>query len=231
VHRDAGSKSIISVKGFQRSSNNYIDDTEVEVQRRVVSGLEWGLNHRASWGAGSVDAYVNYRRGTGAWGSLRAPEEAFGEGTSRMKLWLLGATVQQSFTAGMQRLQYTGAWRAQQNKTSLTPQDRFAIGGRFTVRGFDGLSVLSAERGWLIRNDIATPITTQIQAYVGVDTGHVAGPSAEQLAGQNLTGGAVGLRGQWARVQYDVFIGKPLRKNERFKTSNSTAGFSLSMSM
>lgn len=231
VYRDAVSKSIISVKGFQRSSNNYIDDTEVEVQRRVVSGLEWGLNQRASWGTGSVDVYVNYRRGTGAWGSLPAPEEAFGEGTSRMKLWLLGATVQQSFTAGMQRLQYTGAWRAQQNKTPLTPQDRFAIGGRFTVRGFDGLSVLSAERGWLIRNDIAAPITTQIQAYVGVDTGHVAGPSAAQLAGQNLTGGAVGLRGQWARVQYEVFIGKPLRKNESFKTSNSTAGFSLSMSM
>ena len=231
MHRDAVGKTSMSLKGFQRTSNNYIDDAEVEVQRRVVGGLEWGLSHRRSWSGGSLDANVNYRRGTGAWGSRAAPEEAFGEGTSHMKLWLLDATVQQSFAAGEQRLQYTGNWRAQQNRTPLTPQDRFAIGGRFTVRGFDGMTVLSAERGWLLRNEISTPITAQIQAYLGVDTGHVSGPSAAQLVGQSLTGGVLGLRGQWARVQYEVFMGKPLSKPDHFKTSSSTAGFSISFSI
>jgi hemolysin activation/secretion protein len=231
LHRDAVGKTSISLKGFQRASNNYIDDAEVEVQRRVVGGLEWGLNHRKSWNGGSLDANVNYRRGTGAWGTLPAPEEAFGEGTSRMKLWLLDASVQQTIAAGEQRLQYSGTWRAQQNRTPLTPQDRFAIGGRFTVRGFDGLAVLSAERGWLIRNEISTTLPQQIQGYIGIDTGHVAGPSAAQLVGQSLTGGVMGLRGQWARVQYEVFMGRPLSKPDRFKTSNSTAGFSLSTSL
>lgn len=231
LQRDAVGKTSISLKGFQRSSNNYIDDAEVEVQRRVVGGLEWGLNHRRSWSGGSLDANVNYRRGTGAWGSLPAPEQAFGEGTSHMKLWLLDATVQQAFPVGGQRLQYTGTWRAQQNRTPLTPQDRFAIGGRFTVRGFDGMSVLSAERGWLMRNEISTPIRPQIQAYLGVDTGHVSGPSAAQLVGQSLTGGVLGVRGQWARVQYEVFMGKPLSKPEHFRTSSSTAGFSISFSI
>ncbi len=102
LQRDAVGKTSISLKGFQRSSNNYIDDAEVEVQRRVVSGLEWGLNHRRSWNGGSLDTNLNYRRGTGAWGSLPAPEEAFGEGTSHMKLWLLDATVQQAFPVGGQ---------------------------------------------------------------------------------------------------------------------------------
>jgi hemolysin activation/secretion protein len=231
LHRDAVGKTSASLKGFQRSSNNYIDDTEVEVQRRVVSGLEWGLNHRRSWSGGSLDANVNYRRGTGAWGSLPAPEEAFGEGTSRMRLWLLDATLQQSFAVVGQRLQYTGQWRVQYNQTPLTPQDRLAIGGRFTVRGFDGLSVLSAERGWLLRNEVATPLTEQLQGYVAVDTGHVSGPSAANLVGQNLTGGVLGLRGQWGRVQYEVFVGKPLSKPEHFKTSSSTAGFSVSWSL
>lgn len=231
LHRDAAGKTSTSLKGFQRSSNNYIDDAEVEVQRRVVGGLEWGLNHRRSWQGGSLEANTNYRVGTGAWGSLPAPEQAFGEGTSRMRLWLLDTTVQQGFALAGQRLNYTGNWRGQYNKTPLTPQDRFAIGGRFTVRGFDGLSVLSAERGWLLRNEVSMPLTAQLQGYVGVDTGHVSGPSAANLVGQSLTGGVLGLRGQWSKVQYEVFVGKPLSKPEHFKTSASTAGFSLSMSL
>lgn len=234
IHRDAVGKTSLSLKGFQRSSNNYIDDAEVEVQRRVVAGLEWGLNHRSSWSGASLEANANYRMGTGAWGSLPAPEEAFGEGTSRMRLWLLDAAVQQSFALAGQPLNYSGSWRGQYNKTPLTPQDRLSIGGRFSVRGFDGLSVLSAERGWLLRHEISTALSPQLQGYVGIDTGRVGGPGAAKLAGRSLTGAVLGLRGQLGstnRVQYEVFIGKPLSKPDHFKTSSSTAGFSLSMSL
>lgn len=233
LHRDAAGKTSISLKGFQRASNNYIDDAEVQVQRRVVGGLEWGLNHRRSWSGGSLEANANYRLGTGAWGSLPPPEEAFGEGTSRMRLWLLDATAQQFFSVGEQSVSYTGNWRAQHNQTPLTPQDRFAIGGRFTVRGFDGLSVLMAERGWLLRNEFSTSMGNGHQAYIGIDTGQVGGPSAANLVGTQLTGGVLGVRGQLgqsARVQYDFFVGKPFRKPEQFKTSATTAGFSASVS-
>ncbi len=36
----------------------------------------------------------------------------------------------------------------------LITQDRFSIGGRYTVRGFDGETTLIGERGWLLRNDL-----------------------------------------------------------------------------
>jgi hemolysin activation/secretion protein len=231
VHRDAVGKTSLSLKGFERTSNNFIDDTEVEVQRRVVAGLEWSLGHRRSWNAGSLDANANYRRGTGARGSLPAPEEKFGEGTSRMRLWLLDATLQQSFELAGQRLQYTGEWRGQFNRTALTPQDRFSIGGRFTVRGFDGLSVLSAERGWLLRNEVAMSVPGGLRLYAGVDTGHVGGPSADTLVGTSFTGGVLGLRGQLPHLQYEVFVGRPLGKPDHFRTSHSAAGFNLGMSL
>jgi filamentous hemagglutinin len=38
----------------------------------------------------------------------------------------------------------------------LLPQDLFSIGGRQTVRGFDGNSVLSGDQGWLVRQEIST---------------------------------------------------------------------------
>lgn len=237
IQRDSAGKTTLSLKGFQRRSNNYINDEEVAPQRRIVSGMEWGLGHRRAYAQGTWDANLGYRVGTGAWGALRAPEEAYGEGTSRMRLWLMDGALQHAFSWLGQRWAYSATWRGQYNTTPLTPQDRLAIGGRFTVRGFDGLSVLSAERGWLVRNEISSGLGPHIQGYLGLDTGQVAGPSAAQLVGQSLTGGVLGVRGQfgpigrWGRVQYEVFVGQPLSKPERFKTAATTTGFSMSWSL
>lgn len=228
IHRDNAGKTTVSLKGFQRRSNNYIDDTEVEVQRRVVSGLEWGLGHRRSWYGGSLDANVNYRRGTGAWGSLPSPEDAFGEGTSRMRLWLLDAAVQWPFELAHRNLTLGSTWRGQYNQTPLTPQDRLSIGGRYSVRGFDGLSVLSAERGWVWRNDIALEITPGVQLYAGLDRGFVTGPAAKTLVGQSLTGLVFGFRGQYNKLQFDAFAGQPLQQPAQFHTASNTTGFSMS---
>ena len=230
IQRDSAGKTSISLKGFQRKSNNYVDDTEVEVQRRVVGGLELGLNHKRALGQATLDGNFGYKRGTGAWSTQAAPEEAFGEGTSRMQLWLADANISLPFTAGQQNWTYNGSWRAQFNRTPLTPQDRMAIAGRYTVRGFDGLNILSAERGWVVRNEMVTPIQAQTQFYAGIDYGQVNGPSAAALVGNRLTGGVVGLRGQAQKFQYDVFIGAPIQKPDRFKTSSYTVGFSMSVS-
>ncbi|MCL6484313.1 MAG: hypothetical protein I4O49_09050, partial [Janthinobacterium lividum] len=43
-------------------------------------------------------------------------------------------------------------------------------------------------------------------------------------------GGFVGLRGQWLGVQYDAFVGWPVRKPELFRTAGHTAGFNLNSS-
>jgi hemolysin activation/secretion protein len=230
VQRDSAGKTTVSLKGFQRRSNNYIDDTEVEVQRRVVGGLEWGLGHRRAIDRVTLDANLTYRAGTGAWGALPAPEEGFGEGTSRMRLWLLDANVQWPFQAAQQSWTWNSNWKGQYNKTPLTPQDRFSIGGRFTVRGFDGLNVLTAERGWLWRNELSVAAMQGTQIYVGLDHGHVGGASAQNLVGKNLTGLVLGWRGQYKNLQFDVFAGRPLRKPDFFKTASETAGFSLSVS-
>jgi hemolysin activation/secretion protein len=75
------------------------------------------------------------------------------------------------------------------------------------------------------------PIPGGLRAYGGVDTGHVGGPSAGTLVGTSLTGAVLGLRGQLPHLQYEVFVGTPLRKPELFKTSGHAAGFSLAMSL
>ena len=110
-----------------------------------------------------------YRRGTGAFRAMPAPEEDFGEGTSRMQVITADAQWLIPFQLGAQRARYIGSWRAQWNRTPLAPQDRFSIGGRYTVRGFDGELTLMGERGWVLRNEIGLPVGAGQELYAGAD--------------------------------------------------------------
>jgi hemolysin activation/secretion protein len=231
VHRDAVSKTSLSFSGFSRKSRNFIDDTEVQVQQRSVGGLELGVNHRRYLGQATVEANLNYKRGTGAFKSLVAPEEAFGEGTSRFKLLTADINYSLPFKVGDQPINYNSSWRAQWNRSPLTPQDRLSIGSRYSVRGFDGESSLSAERGWTWRNDWTFPLgQSGQQLYFGLDYGRVSGPSSIFLVGQELAGATLGLRGGYQGLQYEIFIGAPVHKPQFFRTANTTVGFNLSYS-
>ncbi len=226
VHRDATSKTTLHAKAFARQSRNFIDDTEVEVQRRRVGGWQLGVGHRAFVGPGTLDLNLSYRRGTGAFGSLPSPEEAFGEGTSRFALVQASAQWQWPFKLGRQPWQYGGHWRAQAHRTPLAPQERFAIGGRHTVRGFDGESSLSAESGWTWRNELSAPLgASGTSAFAGLDHGQVHGPSAQRLIGTRLTGAVVGLRGNAGDVQFELFAGWPIHKPDGFRTAHAALGF------
>ncbi|MDB0572598.1 ShlB/FhaC/HecB family hemolysin secretion/activation protein [Ralstonia solanacearum] len=230
-YRDAVRKTSAYVRGWVRSSANFIDDTEIEVQRRRTAGWEIGLNHREFIGAATLDANVAYRKGTGMLSSLPAPEEAFEEGTSRPSLITVDAQLSVPFAVASQRLRYTTAWRGQWNRTPLVPQDRFSIGGRYTVRGFDGENTLIGDRGWLVRNDLGWALGNSGQElYAGVDYGEVGGQSTRLLIGQHLAGAVLGLRGGYKGLFWDVFVGTPLSKPEGFRTSHTTAGFNVSWS-
>jgi hemolysin activation/secretion protein len=159
---------------------------------------------------------------------MPAPEEAFGEGTSRMRIITADLGLNLPFQLGDQQLRYAGLWRAQWNRTPLTPQDMFAIGGRFTVRGFDGESSLMGDRGWLVRNDLGWVLgASGAELYAGIDYGQVGGLFVDQLVGTRLAGGVLGLRGGYRGLAYDVFVGASIHKPQGFRTASVTTGFNL----
>jgi len=237
LRRGAGSKTSASLKAFARASNNYIDATEVEVQRRRTGGWEAGLQHTHYLGQATLESQIHYRRGTGAFGALRAPEETFGEGSSRMRLTHASLSLLTPLAVGSMQWHYSGQLRAQWEGTPLTPQDRFCIGGRYTVRGFDGVQNLCADQGQLLRNEISLPVGDySLQVFGGIDMGRVSGANSAYLVGKQLTGAVIGLRGAWqtgphGALQYELFVGKPLRRPEGFETARTTAGFSLAFNI
>lgn len=229
--RDATSKTSTSIKGWHRTSSNFIDDTEVLVQRRATTGWSADLTHRHFFGAKTLDVTLDFKKGTRAFDALPAPEEAFGEGTTQVSILTLNAQLDVPFEVDGNRLRYTASWRQQWNYTRLTSQDRFSIGNRYTVRGFDGELTLMGERGYVWRNDLSLALPPMgAELYLGLDYGHTSGPATEHQLGRSLAGGALGLRGSYLGVSYDVFVGQALYKPKGFKTASPVAGFSLNWS-
>jgi len=230
LYRDGQRRTSAYVRAYLRSSRNFINDVEVGLQRRRTAGYEIGINHREYIGANTLNASFAWRRGTGAFNSLAAPEDAFGEGASRPSLYTADISLNVPFRFGAQKFIYNGQVRWQENKTPLVPQDRFFIGGRYTVRGFDGEQVFSSDRGWLVRNDVSAALGNSGQSvYLGLDYGEVDGQSSDILLGKHLAGGVVGLRGAYKKLSYDVFMGKPISKPEGFRTAKTVYGFNLNL--
>lgn len=231
LHRSGSQKTTLTADVLARETRNYVDDTEVGVQRRQTAGWRLGLQHRHYIGQASVDAGVSYQRGTRWFGAQPAPEEYFGEATALGKILQLNAALDLPFEIGSQRLRYNVQYLRQISNTPLTPQDQFAIGNRWSVRGFDGERTLNASHGWYVRNDLgwSTPLPNQ-ELYLGADYGEVGGYSSDPLIGKHLTGGVVGLRGSAFNTGYDLFAGTPFSKPDGFHTSSLTLGFNLNWS-
>ena len=233
LYRDSKRKTTVTVGGWYRESKNFINDVEVESQRRKTAGWKASLDHTEYLSNATLTGNITYKRGTGAFNAMRAPDEQFGEAFTRVGIFQANASLQVPFKVGQQNLQYLVEWRSQYSRKPLTPQDRFSIGNRYTVRGFDGEQTLMADNGFLVRNEISGSIPKlPMQWYSGIDYGEVGGKTAYEpnpLLGTSLMGMVVGLRGQVLKsVSYDVFVGTPLKKPDHYKTDKVTTGFSLS---
>ncbi|TKI20238.1 ShlB/FhaC/HecB family hemolysin secretion/activation protein, partial [Bacillus pumilus] len=140
------------------------------------------------------------------------------------------ANLSVPFAVGQQPFVYVGTVHGQYTNNTLNYIDDLTIGSRYTVRGFDGETMLAAEKGLYWRNELQMPIGRTGQAvYAGLDYGHVWGPSAGYLVGTQLAGAVLGVRGSFATrfggYAYDLFAGTPVYKPAGFPTARVTVGF------
>ena len=118
-------------------------------------------------------------------------------------------------------------FRSQFTNQRLFTTDQFSIGGRYSVRGFSGEETLRGDSGYYVQSEWSLPFRKQqITPYIGIDIGHVWGPSTETQLGNTLIGGVVGVRGTVGdAVNYDVSLGTPIKKPEGFNTDTRVWAF------
>ena len=230
VHRDAHSKSHVYAGGYAKSQQSDIDGTLIDVQTRKTAGYLFGMSHETTFGKRanhSLSTDISYKRGTAAFNALPSPEELFDEGSARVGIYQLNSNLTSRYgpIIGNKPLPiiHSTTLKAQYATDSLTPDLKMAIGGRYTVRGFDGERSLSADNGILVRQDIsfypsflnkqsANNHSTTINQnnirnsqashaiYLGLDAGYITNHEKSQnkrLLGQHLVGAFIGIKGHY----------------------------------
>lgn len=231
IHRNDNQKTTLSYGINLKESRNYIDDTEVDIQHRKTTSWILGINHRHYINNITLDVGASYKRGVRWFGAHRAPEEYSNYGSALSEIFNINLSVSVPFVVAEQNFRYNLDYQGQFTRgNNLTPPERFSIGSRWTVRGFDGELTLSADNGWYIRNELswATPYANEL--YLGFDVGEVSGANSGYLLGNRLAGSALGIRGSLLGIYYDAFAGIPVYKPDGFKTNNAVLGFNLNWS-
>jgi hemolysin activation/secretion protein len=211
----------------KRFGQSFIDDADMPQQRRNNTFIEAGLSDRHYFGASQFDGTLAYRQGIGGLGATDDP--APNGPTYRFHMAVLDANLSVPFIVAKQTFRYVTTLHAQFTNDTLFYLDDLSIGSRYTVRGFDGETLLAAEKGFYWRNELQWPILQTGQTlYAGIDYGRVFGPNAAFLAGTQLAGAVIGIRGglpsRVAGLYYDLFVGTPIYKPSGFPTSRVTVG-------
>ena len=202
----------------------------MELQQRKTTHWQLGLQHRHYIDDRTLDVGVSYQKGVRWFNAKKAPEEDNPEDTSSAlsNIFLVNFSANVPFKVKEQSFRYRLDYQGQYTRgDDLTSPDQFSIGGRWSVRGFDGELTLKADRGWYLRNELSWQGPFNHEPYLGIDTGEVSGAKSEYLLGRHLTGGVVGIRGNNYGFYYDFFAGKPIRKPKGFKTNPLTLGFNV----
>lgn len=232
LDRDQRQKTNLELHILRKRRHSYINGTEINVQRQNTTAVQIGITHKKYIGKSTLDAALFYQRGVGWLGAQPgATDDILGEPTTRYSMYLLDMNWNAPLKIGHTMWQYNLVARAQYTKSLLYGSDFFSIGGRYSVRGFDGEQTLSAENGLVLRNELRLPIYKNQQLYAALDYGRVSGPSSDYLLGKELAGTALGIRGAIKNVQYDIFLGWPLSKPKGFETPARAGGFLLTVQL
>ncbi|KWC46298.1 hypothetical protein WL51_29775 [Burkholderia ubonensis] len=220
------------VRLSRRFGQSFIEDTEISQQRRNNTLIELGLTDRHYFGGAQFDGSLAYRQGVGGFGAQDDVLAAGGGPTYRYKMAVVDANLSAPFAIAQQPFRYVTTFHGQYTGNSLYYIDDMTIGSRYTVRGFDGETMLAAARGFYWRNELQMPIGQTGQAlYAGLDYGHVWGPQPVALVGTQLAGAVIGIKGsigtRLGAYGYDLFAGTPLYKPSGFPTARVTVGFQL----
>ncbi|ARK40495.1 ShlB/FhaC/HecB family hemolysin secretion/activation protein [Burkholderia pseudomallei] len=216
----------------RRFGKSFIEDTEISQQRRNNTIIELGLTDRHYFDGAQFDGSLAYRQGGGGFGAQDDTLAAGGGPTYRFRMAALDANLSVPFAIGKQPFRYVGTFHGQYSGNTLYYLDDMTIGSRYTVRGFDGETMLAAARGFYWRNELQMPIGQTGQAvYAGLDYGRVWGPQPIVLVGTQLAGAVIGVKGsigtRFGAYAYDLFAGTPVYKPSGFPTARVTVGFQL----
>jgi len=211
IARGQSYRTGMELRVAQRHSRSFVEEVELQGQRRRTTSAELALLHRQYLGSLQADLRLAHRRGL-PWlgGDDDAPGRDREAPTFRYGITVLDIGVGAPLLQGPRPIYWNSALRYQWTSDPLYGSEFISIGGRYTINGFDGELMMGGATGGYWRNSLAFSLHRRFSPYAGVDVGHIATNAAQGIAGGNMSGVHVGARGQAVGLDWDAFVGFPL---------------------
>lgn len=208
-----GSDSKLSAYGgvAHRKSDYLIEGVKIPVQARRVTHYTLGFDYEKvfrNYHHLTVDFNVN--KGGGAFKALPLPERFYSEVDSRPLIWRTDISYRFPFQVGVHNFGYRMHLEAQYSEDNLGFNDKFTMGDRSAVRGFDGRRLLSTNQGVIFGQEVFYRLnkSNPHQIYMAVDRGILRDDI--NTSNHHAMGGVLGYRFSRKRMNFDGYVGFPI---------------------
>lgn len=168
LHRDAVSKTAVSVGLSHLRTRNYIDNALIDVSSQRLSETQLGFNHGRRIGGAFVNADIGWQHGVGALDAQNEGDPQPGAPVARYNKYSLTLSYLQPFRLWGESFSFDSLANGQWSEDVLYSPQRISVGGLASVRGFKEQS-LSGDSGGYWRNQLrwSRPVTwAPLQPYL-----------------------------------------------------------------
>ncbi|ROL70988.1 ShlB family hemolysin secretion/activation protein [Pseudomonas chlororaphis] len=163
IHRDAVSKTSLSVGTSYLRTNNYFEDIKLDSSNRL-SEAQFGINHGRRIGSAFVNLDLGMQNGIGAFDAQAENQQRDPSGNltpkARYRKYSATASYLQPFTVAGESLVFSSLVTGQRSEDVLFSNQRMSLGGQASIRGYKD-QTLSGDSGYYWRNDLrwSRPVT------------------------------------------------------------------------
>ncbi|HDR9486674.1 TPA: ShlB/FhaC/HecB family hemolysin secretion/activation protein [Burkholderia aenigmatica] len=220
-YRSGSARTRVGLTLARREDRAWFDGIELRVQKHDITSYAFSASHLQRFAQASVEAGASWRGSLPGLSGFPGYVQDRNDWNGHYGIATASVSVDAQFAVGARRANYRGTFVAQRAPAPVPSTEFLQIGGRYTVRGFDGNETLAARSGWILRNEFSTRAAAGIAVYAALDAGGVSG-NPDEAGGHTLVGGALGLRGGYKRVSFDVALGMPLLKPSTLHSASPT---------
>ncbi|MCP8350560.1 ShlB/FhaC/HecB family hemolysin secretion/activation protein [Pseudomonas sp. FBF18] len=222
IHRDALSKTAVNLGISHLRTNNYLDDSLIDVSSTRLSESQLGVNHGRRIGTAFLNLDAGWQQGIGAFDAQGAGNPHGTEPVARYNKYSLTLSYLQPFTLWGEAFSFDSLATGQRSEDPLYSPQRISVGGLNSVRGFKQ-QTLTGNSGGYWRNQLRwrrpvswAPLQPFVQEYgaaLAYDVGVIKGDHNNPDTHGRLSGNAVelNLRGQYfaASVSFARSLQRP----------------------
>ncbi|WP_460096958.1 ShlB/FhaC/HecB family hemolysin secretion/activation protein [Pseudomonas sp. S3_C01] len=189
IHRDALSKTSLNTGLSYLRTNNFIEDSKLDVSSNRLSEALFGINHGRRVGNAFVNLDLGLQEGIGAFDAQGDNDPGPGQADARYRKYTATASYLQPFQVWGESFSFSSLMTGQRSEDVLFSPQRMSLGGQSSIRGYKDQS-LSGDSGGYWRNDLrwSRPVTLEWLRPVFAEYGTSLGYDQGVIRGDRYNG-------------------------------------------